>query len=760
MEQYLLSNEEKTILKEYGTQFQKWKETDIGKKELQQHRDHENYFKLKLSSENLSKITKAEIIDIYKHLWASQFWKNKDWNINKIIEENGLDSLKKELHLLLYGNEIFEKRYDSFRKRIKGLGISTISEILNMVFPEKFCLWNNVTKTVLNLLKLKDNLSESFFKNNYISGKEYSQCITHISTIKNELSINGINDFVELDMFFWYIHENSTPENRKKDSKLGYDKVEQNELQENNTIDLENLIFEFDKNREVLGKIPKSESESMKYRSEFISKFPTDKILEIEIDKYIIGKKVAETNEINKNTFCYILEYGLPGFGGIGSGSPKKFGIYYNPKEERYIYDNNKFRSNTDAYQKIIFQINALIESGKQFTRHRNWKQLSDIFEKTDTLARHVKSQILNVYFPQSLSLINSHKTIKEILKVLFQLSDEQIKEEFLLNKKTLWGLKQNHAIMKKWSNFDYSYFVWYAWKNYSNRSKNILSSEEKSNDRTIESSIKDKNYILDLKSLSKTLFMPIEKLKIIEELLEEKKQIIFYGPPGTSKTYVAKKFSEYFTQDTENIEIIQFHQSYSYEDFIEGIKPKLSETEKTIVGFEKKEGIFKHLAHKCLQNLDKKFVLIIDEINRGNISKIFGELIYLLEYRNENESIHLTYSPTKKFYIPDNLYLIATMNSADRSIAFVDYALRRRFYFIDFYPDANGEILSKWLKKNSNINEIILPNIVELLTKLNAVIEEHLGREYEIGYSYFMKENLNYKHLERIKEYAIMPLI
>ena len=249
MEQYLLSNEEKTILKEYGTQFQKWKETDIGKKEIQEHRDHEKYFKLKLAPENLSKITKSELIEIYKQLWSSKFWSNKDWKINKILDENNLDSIKKELHILLHDNEIFEKRYDSFRKRIKGLGISTISEILNMVFPEKFCLWNNVTKTVLNFLKLKDNLSETVFKYNYISGEEYSQCVRHVSTIKNELSVYGVNDFIEVDIFLWYIHENIVPRNWKKDAKIEYDKEEPNNLEQTNIINLENLIVEFDKNR-------------------------------------------------------------------------------------------------------------------------------------------------------------------------------------------------------------------------------------------------------------------------------------------------------------------------------------------------------------------------------------------------------------------------------------------------------------------------------------------------------------------------------
>ena len=752
--------------------------------------------------------------------------------------------------------------------------------------------------------------------------------------------VYGVNDFVELDIFLWYIHENIVPKNWKKNSKLENDKEEQNQLQEKkNIIDLEELILKYNKNKDAFGKSKITEEEAMRLRAEFISDFHPDKILNIEIDNYVMGKKLEETNERNRKTFCYRVEFGLPGFGTIGGGGATKFGIYYDSVDKRYVYNENKFRSAEEAYKEIITQIDTLIESGKQFTKDNDWKKLSHTFERVDEIKRTVKSKILAVYFPDSIVSINSHNGVKQILKLLFRIPDEEISEEFMLNKKKLLELKENHPIMRNWSNFDYSNFAWYAWKNYFDSSNNLLSLEEKSddvnqqktafwvvragrtgeeekyilenniitigwnagdlslfkdkenlkreftklnptfkkqsiamisselwkfakeikkgdiimlpqlakdsnhniaiaqviddyryredlpeiknirpvlwlhrnipinefmddakdsfgipstlyrinklsaiqsiietmqkykilpqelqklqNDEKIETPIKNKNHISTIESLSESLFMSVEKLKTIEELLEDKKQIIFYGPPGTSKTYVAKEFAEYFTQNIENIEIVQFHQSYSYEDFIEGIKPKLSETEKTIIGFEKKEGIFKHLVHRCLQNPDKKFVMIIDEINRGNISKIFGELIYLLEYRKKNESIHLTYSlPNEKFYIPGNLYIIATMNSADRSIAFVDYALRRRFYFIDFYPDSNIEILSKWLKKNYNINEINPANIVNLLNELNAIIEEQLGREFEIGYSFFMKENLNYKHLERIKEYAIMPLI
>jgi 5-methylcytosine-specific restriction enzyme B len=219
-------------------------------------------------------------------------------------------------------------------------------------------------------------------------------------------------------------------------------------------------------------------------------------------------------------------------------------------------------------------------------------------------------------------------------------------------------------------------------------------------------------------------------------------------------KTYIARKFSEYFTQDNDNVEIIQFHQSYSYEDFVEGIKPTISKA--TGIEFSRQPGLFKNLVKKCIANSEERFVLIIDEINRGNISKIIGELVYLLEYRNEK--ISLTYSPDEKFYIPSNLYIVGTMNSADRSIAFVDYALRRRFYFIDFYPDLTNKVLLEWFKDNRT--EVDVSKIINMLNQMNQKIRNRLGKEYQIGHSYFMVKDLTYNKLKMIIKYAIIPFI
>jgi 5-methylcytosine-specific restriction protein B len=231
---------------------------------------------------------------------------------------------------------------------------------------------------------------------------------------------------------------------------------------------------------------------------------------------------------------------------------------------------------------------------------------------------------------------------------------------------------------------------------------------------------------------------------------LIEKRQIIFYGPPGTGKTHVAVAFGEYFTGSKDNIEVIQFHPSYSYEDFIEGIRPNDGG------GFSKRPGIFKRFVdEKCSKNLDKNFLLIIDEINRGDITRIFEELTHLL--LNRDKEITLTYSSTMddKFSVPSNLFIIATMNSQDRSIAFLDYAIRRRFSWIKFEP--RYDILSNWLEKNSDLTN---KNVVkDGLETINGIIRMKLGEDYEIGHSYFMEDKLDKQKLKDIIEYEIKPL-
>jgi MoxR-like ATPase len=234
-------------------------------------------------------------------------------------------------------------------------------------------------------------------------------------------------------------------------------------------------------------------------------------------------------------------------------------------------------------------------------------------------------------------------------------------------------------------------------------------------------------------------------------DLLVEKGQVVFYGPPGTGKTYVALALAEEITRDGGDFRIVQFHPSYSYEDFVGGFRP-VEDDGAHGVRYERTDGPLRDMAAAAAADPGHPFVLIVDEINRGNIPKIFGELLFLLEYRQK--AVRLPYWPKEQFSLPPNLFLIGTMNTADRSIALVDAALRRRFYFIPFTPTAPpvNSVLTKWLEKHGHGDEAA--RVLDLLN------EEIARDEVAIGPSYFMTDPENGPDLERIWQRAIMPLL
>src|SRR5690606_11386549 len=182
--------------------------------------------------------------------------------------------------------------------------------------------------------------------------------------------------------------------------------------------------------------------------------------------------------------------------------------------------------------------------------------------------------------------------------------------------------------------------------------------------------------------SLEQDLLFPTEWLDEIIQLLEEKKQVVLYGPPGTGKTFLAQALAEHVTGGAWASEVVQFHPSYTYEDFFEGYRPVLGDSGK--VDFTIRPGPLRRIAEAAADSPTIPHVLVIDEINRANLAKGFGELYFPLEYRNQ--PISLQYSDME-FTLPENLFVIGTMNTADRSIALVDAAMRRRFYFVEMAP-------------------------------------------------------------------------
>ncbi|MCL9818856.1 McrB family protein [Helicobacter colisuis] len=199
-----------------------------------------------------------------------------------------------------------------------------------------------------------------------------------------------------------------------------------------------------------------------------------------------------------------------------------------------------------------------------------------------------------------------------------------------------------------------------------------------------------------------KEVFMTKNDYETLVGLLKHKKNIILQGAPGVGKTFTAKRlaYSMIGKKDSERIMMIQFHQSYSYEDFIMGFRPSNN-------GFELKEGPFYKFCKKARDDSNDEYFFIINEINRGNLSKIFGELFMLIESDKRGEEMQLIYSD-EKFSVPKNLYIIGMMNTADRSLAMLDYALRRRFAFFELFPVFDKYIQKKEVTKDSNLEKVI----------------------------------------------------
>ena len=252
------------------------------------------------------------------------------------------------------------------------------------------------------------------------------------------------------------------------------------------------------------------------------------------------------------------------------------------------------------------------------------------------------------------------------------------------------------------------------------------------------------------LDDLAEELYLPAEFLQDIVALLEDKKQIIFQGPPGTGKTYVAQKLARHLAGRQENVTLVQFHPSYSYEDFVQGYRPVLEDGQP---GFELRDGPLKRAADKARDDSSNNHYLIIDEINRGNLASVFGELYFLLEYRDEE--IRLQYDD-KPFKLPPNLYIIGTMNTADRSIALVDLALRRRFYFAEFHPDQ--EPVRSVLRKFLDATQSDMTWVAGVVDAANDKLKD--DRHAAIGPSYFMKDDLDDDMVKRIWTHSVLPYI
>lgn len=300
------------------------------------------------------------------------------------------------------------------------------------------------------------------------------------------------------------------------------------------------------------------------------------------------------------------------------------------------------------------------------------------------------------------------------------------------------------------------------AWGYQNARSKMVAEPKRAYRTKTVKQPYSIETLLLD------GVFLKEEQIKGILERLQTKQALILQGTPGVGKTFLARKLAYALMEelDPERCEMVQFHQSYSYDDFVRGYRPLAGQPG----AFGLQNGVFYEFCQRAANDPDRKYIFIIDEINRGNLSQIFGELLMLIESdkRGPEHAISLVYHAKNepKFYIPTNIYIIGLMNLADRSLAMVDYALRRRFAFFTLNPQYESDIFRQWLIYR-NMNPQLVELIIKRMTALNQTIKDDpmLGENYQIGHSFFCPKGEHFDGLDEawyrtIVRTEIVPLL
>lgn len=463
----------------------------------------------------------------------------------------------------------------------------------------------------------------------------------------------------------------------------------------------------------------------------------------------------------DKDNMCYLLEYDNDlhdYFGSIWGGSAKKHGLYLSNKDGQWHIDSKRILTIEEAINEGTKIRDSILTGYELIEREKNkLNNVNDyisLFNKLENVTNNyirfvTYRKYYQIIFPNLFPCFYSRKIQNVILGLFGVTCDDDYP--------TRTSYIQDLVIKSKVSDVVFGQTLrpylkdWNA-KTTTDGIDDIDDEDDENTDEMYDEYTK--------KDFLKEAFINEVDYEDIVNLLKYKKNIILQGPPGVGKSFIAKKlaYSMIGEKNTYRVENIQFHQSYGYEDFIMGYKPIEG-------GFKLSNGIFYEFCKKAAES-NEPFYFIIDEINRGNLSKIFGELLMLIEGDKRKESVKLAYR-NEYFNVPENVYLIGMMNTADRSISILDYALRRRFSFYDIKPVFGEDKFTEYLRTfidDEKYIEKINKGFAKLNEKIADVSYSQLGEGFCIGHSYFCNKPNEGQSIEdwynKIIKYEIEPLL
>ncbi len=620
---------------------------------------------------------------------------------------------------------------------------------------------NNLV-TDLDLSVTSNNMMKNKFMdwmlNNGFEQKTISNYVNAISIVSKEAiaenlltkSIYDINNIEELDSLMLKLNKNDTYLERKiashntNSAAMNQYRKFLEDINSNGETDFagESILEQFKTYYFANIEKYKNDTEALKsitLRKKFVEEYPISRLKTMSLEEYALG------TENYLNSLSYKLEFGEykhTGMG-IGGGSAAKHGIYFS-KDNVYRGYKNEVLNNPSEYWNDFR--NQLADFLIEFGETRIFPNITEKYPMVQTIPL-VAAKLCFLYYSNSFVNIGS----KGRLQTIIELFDIESTNDNISSKMSYDICNYFRINFSERLDDDPQWLGYSLWRfiNDLENEKEIETSEVENVDTDVDE--------YNVSKFLEEVFIDQNKYDSIVSILSKKKNIILEGAPGVGKTFMAKRlaYSIIGKKDQNKVKLIQFHQSYSYEDFVEGYRPVDN-------GFKLEQGIFYKLCKKAEANPTENYYLIIDEINRGNLSKIFGELLMLIECDKRGEHLTLAYSK-ENFNVPENLYIIGLMNTADRSLALIDYALRRRFSFIRIEPAFESEKFIKAFneKFDNNFN-----NVIEIIKKINEAIEQDksLGAGFKIGHSYFcpnLKDRKgNKKDIEDIIIYEILPLL